>query len=464
MGFCCCSGSCCSINCCEDQDGPSIPRLTKIEEKNLSMEEQLILAIKRSSLRSIVNCYIRGVNANSVIDPTNGENPLHLAVRTNIATVQAVLLLFSNEQMLTGRNNNGDQPLQLAGSYSSRIRKCIQLFIAIHCKKTNPDDEGQNEEEERLQNNDERNKPILLSLDGGGIKGLVLIRVLMIIERNLGRDLWPLIDWVAGKSLTDCQKLYLQLKNIVFRGSRPYNPAVLERILIQTYSTDFMSSIEKPKLLLTSAKMNIAPPTLVLFRNYQLPDELTKEEDRLDEMGYVDRNVTIWKAARCSSAAPTYFPPFDDIYVDGGVICNNPTMELLTEFVKLRPYFQLPNPHCVISIGTGTPPSKSLTIHRSLIWRLLQRVSRNTEFMRNMAQGLVEQITESNRRPVMHCKAFCAALGVPFFRFSPRLHDDVRINETDDACILKMLWDVEVAMYASRNEVDQLVKILQSRT
>ncbi|CAK5080698.1 unnamed protein product [Meloidogyne enterolobii] len=396
--------------------------------------------------------------------------------------------------MLTGRNNNGDQPLQLAGSYSSRIRKCIQLFIDIHCKKDkeDSDDEGENEEEKLPNNNDERTKPpILLSLDGGGIKGLVLIRVLLIIERNLGKDLWPLIDWVAGtstgailacalakghsyfltliknflgKSLTDCQKLYLQLKNIVFRGSRPYNPVVLERILIQTLSTDFISSIEKPKLLLTSAKMNIAPPSLVLFRSYQLPEELTKGEDKMEEMGYVDRNVTtIWKAARCSSAAPTYFPPFDDIYVDGGVICNNPTMELLTEFVKLRPYFKLPNPHCVISIGTGTPPSKSLTIHRSFIWRLLQRVSRNTEFMRNMAQGLVEQITESNRRPVMHCSAFCAALGVPFFRFSPRLSDDVRINEVDDACILKMLWDVEVAMYAARKDVDKLVKILKSR-
>ncbi|CAK5080735.1 unnamed protein product [Meloidogyne enterolobii] len=281
MVFCCCSGSCCSINCCEDKNGHSIPRLTKIEEKNLSMEEQLILAIKRSSLRSIVNCYIRGVNADAVIDPSNGENPLHLAVRTNLI---AVLLLYANEQMLTGRNNNGDQPLQLAGSYSSRIRKCIQLFIDIHCKKDkeDSDDEGENEEE-KLPNNDERTKPpILLSLDGGGIKELVLIRVLLIIERNLGKDLWPLIDWVAGMIST-------------------INPVVLERILIQTLSTDFISSIEKPKLLLTSAKMNIAPPSLVLFRSYQLPEELTKGEDKMEEMGYVDRNVTtIWKAARCS--------------------------------------------------------------------------------------------------------------------------------------------------------------------
>jgi hypothetical protein len=59
-------------------------RLSKNKEKNLSLEDQLLLAIKRSSLRSIVNCYIEGVDADSVIDSTNGDNPLHIAIRVGL--------------------------------------------------------------------------------------------------------------------------------------------------------------------------------------------------------------------------------------------------------------------------------------------------------------------------------------------------------------------------------------------
>nr|CAD2151016.1 unnamed protein product [Meloidogyne enterolobii] len=147
------------------------------ENKLLSLEEQLLQAIKRSSLRLIVNCYIKGVNANLVIDSTNGDNPLHIAVKTNnISTLQAILLLFSDEQMLNGKNNNGELPLQLAGSYSSKIRDCIQLFISIHCE-TNKEICNQQQECSSNENVKREDGPILLSLDGGGIRGLVLIRV-----------------------------------------------------------------------------------------------------------------------------------------------------------------------------------------------------------------------------------------------------------------------------------------------
>ena len=38
----------------------------------------------------------------------------------------------------------------------------------------------------------------------------------------------------------------------------------------------------------------------------------------------------VWSAARCSGAAPTYFRAFGR-FLDGGLIANNPTLDIMTE-------------------------------------------------------------------------------------------------------------------------------------
>jgi predicted acylesterase/phospholipase RssA len=75
-------------------------------------------------------------------------------------------------------------------------------------------------------------------------------------------------------------------------------------------------------------------------------------------------NCTIWEAARATSAAPTFFkriiigpPGMREPFVDGGMGCNNPIKQVLSEAERIFPGRYIA---CVISIGTGQVPSPGL--------------------------------------------------------------------------------------------------------
>lgn len=76
----------------------------------------------------------------------------------------------------------------------------------------------------------------LLCMDGGGIRGLVLVQMLLEIERISKTPIHHLFDWVAGtstggilalglgcgKTMKQCMCLYIRMKDQAFVGSRPY--------------------------------------------------------------------------------------------------------------------------------------------------------------------------------------------------------------------------------------------------
>ena len=68
----------------------------------------------------------------------------------------------------------------------------------------------------------------------------------------------------------------------------------------------------------------------------------------------------IWKVARYTSAAPTYFSECDN-YVDGGVLANNPCEAGLAH---LQEFYHNQGTRltisCMVSVGTGIYPKKEL--------------------------------------------------------------------------------------------------------
>jgi predicted acylesterase/phospholipase RssA len=74
-----------------------------------------------------------------------------------------------------------------------------------------------------------------------------------------------------------------------------------------------------------------------------------------------DSTIPIWKAARATSAASTFFNPIkigehNETYVDGAVGANNPINKLWSAAKDLYPNGHLDDRiACLVSIGTGEP-------------------------------------------------------------------------------------------------------------
>ncbi|GFO39413.1 85/88 kda calcium-independent phospholipase a2-like [Plakobranchus ocellatus] len=102
----------------------------------------------------------------------------------------------------------------------------------------------------------------VLCLDGGGIRGLVLIQVLMEIEAAVGRPIKDCFDWIGGTStgailalgiakgisLQYLKGIYVRLKDEVFKGTRPYETAPFEELLRREFGENsVLADIKKPK-------------------------------------------------------------------------------------------------------------------------------------------------------------------------------------------------------------------------
>lgn len=129
----------------------------------------------------------------------------------------------------------------------------------------------------------------LLCMDGGGIRGLVLVQMLLEIERIAQTPIHHLFDWVAGtstggilalelgagKTMKQCMCMYLRMKEQAFVGSRPYASENLENLLKDTLGPHtVMTDIENPKLMITAVMADRKPVDLHLFRNYQSASDI----------------------------------------------------------------------------------------------------------------------------------------------------------------------------------------------
>lgn len=385
--------------------------------------------VSKKNLSCIVTLLSHGADVSA--KGPNGETPLHLAVRTGDPTIVQALVVFGSD--LNNCNNSGETSRHIAATAKRTPNQDLILYIldtvgARRCKKQQnlsctdgcamnanfngipPENsplgrivsiydncyrdvlelalQKKRVEHDKIDMGDQssRNSVRLLCLDGGGVKGLILVQMLSFIEQMTNRHICHLFNWFAGtstgallsialalgNSASQCRQIYFRLKDKVFAGSRPYDSEPLEKFLQKEFGQNTrLCDVRDLKLMVTATYSDRFPPDLQLFRNYSSADEIlrSKEEDSHEpQRPGTPNDLPLWMVARCSGAAPTYFKPCGQ-YLDGGLMSNNPTLDALTEISKLNAAFaHIGEPEksysidLLVSCGCGLIPIRSISV------------------------------------------------------------------------------------------------------
>ncbi len=219
----------------------------------------------------------------------------------------------------------------------------------------------------------------ILSLDGGGIRGIIPALILQEIEKKLKRKqhLAECFDMMSGTSTggmivlllnmpdahntpkyraSDVISFYRNLGSFVFNQSWWHYLTTCNGWLSEKYPSDHLEmNLQKfyGNCRLQDALTNVIIPAYDISQdNYVF---FKSDKSKLD----LERDFYFKDIARATSAAPTYFKPaqIQDLarkktytLVDGGLGLNNPTMSACVHALKL---FGRDNDFLVISIGTG---------------------------------------------------------------------------------------------------------------
>jgi uncharacterized protein len=240
----------------------------------------------------------------------------------------------------------------------------------------------------------------ILSIDGGGIRGIIPAIVLNYIENRTGRRTAELFDLIAGTSTGGILALGLTRRNSdsainsepeytaaeivnfyhkfgrkIFTENTPripgdnylqpkfnskYREEVLKELLGDAAIEDALKEI-----LITSYDVELR--TRVFFTSNKQAE--TEETIEGFDSRKICRGFKMFQAAMATSAAPTFFQPYklDTVHrtgegyyalIDGGVLANNPSLLAMMEAMISYKRKECKELHraetLLVSLGTGT--------------------------------------------------------------------------------------------------------------
>lgn len=250
----------------------------------------------------------------------------------------------------------------------------------------------------------------ILSIDGGGLRGIIPIQFLKEVRRRTGKPISESFDLIAGTStggilaaalnipdpkqprrplyeLEEIEDFYIRHGKEIFpvkktfvgrkaawvrKYFRPqFSAGGLDNTLSRYFGTRKFADLLHP-VLITSYDAKHGEPLLFSSRF------VNRGSDGFHRV----RNIDVTQLCRATSAAPTYFPAYElnfangaganysPVCIDGGIYINNPALAAVLEVLRnqgdslYRAFTGLEDLY-VLSLGTGTTLS-SMTLRQGL--------------------------------------------------------------------------------------------------
>ncbi|KAK6110588.1 Patatin-like phospholipase family protein [Brugia pahangi] len=301
----------------------------------------------------------------------------------------------------------------------------------------------------------------VLSLDGGGTRGVLGLDILQALENNLkGSKVVEVFDLIVGVStgaiigallaakrlpVGKCKEVYIEISRELFSQGKfsgmsglllshaYYNTEKWKQILKNVIGEDTLLEIcgrwETPMLSIVACTVNTPTLQPYIFRTYGHPNE--------SESHYRGGcNHKAWEALQASAAAPGYFQEVSLgplLYQDGGVLTNNPTALAVHEARMLWPHERI---QCVVSVGNGKNVSEVELNGIKLSTRLQEKILR-----------IIDSATDTEL--VDLCMRDTLSEG-SYIRFNPYTSYPYSLDEINPKKLEQMSQDAQ--LYISRNQ------------
>ena len=217
-------------------------------------------------------------------------------------------------------------------------------------------------------------KKVILSVDGGGIRGIIPLCALIEMERQMGKPARELVSMVAGTSTgaiiagalamglsaSRVLELYREAGPAIFRTD--YLNWVLSGFSYR-YKTKPMTDLIR-RYIGSDPQINESPIDVMLTstrvedgKNWYFVRDNPGNAQTTGKLNLVD-------CIAASAAAPTYFEPWTVAgigpCVDGGAgVASNPVYQAVVEAFYYTAPAYVPEDSIIVSLGTGFYPSKN---------------------------------------------------------------------------------------------------------